>query len=116
MKIAWEERHAVGKGNRNRDCLVALLVSAPAADGSSEQNVIAQLGSIEKRFMQINIKCAREFQQGLFWKQIESAMDRLALTPEMKDTIVAAVSERVPIPGENWALWGVTCIPRYDPD
>ena len=116
MKVVWEERQAVGRGNRGRDCLVALLVSAPTIDESSEQNVIAQLGAIEKRFLRINIKCAREFQQGLFWKQIESVMDRLALTPEMKDMIVAAISERVPIPGEDWALWGVTCIPRYDPD
>jgi hypothetical protein len=116
MKVVWEERQAAGRSNPGGKTLIALLVKAHSDNESSEQTVIAQLGSIEKRFLRVNIRCTREFHQGLFWKQIEISLDRLDLTSEMKHKIALAVAERIPVPGEEWALWGVTCIPRYDPD
>ena len=116
MKVVWEEQPTAGSSNSRGTCLVALLVKESAGRKTPEQTVISRLGSIEKRFLKVNIKCTREFHQGLFWKQIERSLDLLDLTSEIKNIIALAVAERIPVPGEEWALWGVTCIPRYDPD
>lgn len=114
MQVRWEEQEIVISGNGAGKCLVAHLVMENKDPGASGQEVIATLGSIQPRFLAVNVKCTREFHQGLFWKVVDKELDRLDLHPETKGTIETALAERVPRPGEEWALWGVTCIPKYN--
>ena len=75
----------------------------------------AQLGSIDERFIKTRIRCTREFHQGLFWKAVDLQMEQLGLERHFKKDLEQEISEKVPRPGDEWALWGVTCIPLFDP-
>ena len=44
----------------------------------------------------------------------EKKLDDLGLEIEVRAFIEAALAETVPKPGDDWALWGVKCIPQYD--
>ena len=83
-------------------------------NGLKRNRVIANLGAIETRFLNVAIKCTREFHQGLFWVHAKKKLDDLGLEIEVRAFIEAALAETVPKPGDDWALWGVKCIPQYD--
>jgi hypothetical protein len=114
MRVRREERELDINGNGAGKCIVAHLVADKDAPGAAGQEIVATLGSIQPRFLNINVKCTREFHQGLFWQVVDRELDRLDLHPETKGTIETALAERVPRPGDEWALWGVTCIPKYN--
>ena len=110
MKIVWQRQIAEGAASRIR--LTAVL----EMDGDGRQRVVtAQLGSIEERFLETRIRCTREFHQGLFWMAVDQQLDTLDLEPRSRCALEQELSHKVPRPGGEWALWGVTCIPRFDP-
>ena len=114
LNIRWEKRDEEADGGRRRTRLVASLVETVQENGLKRNRVIANLGAIETRFLNVPIKCTREFHQGLFWVHAKNKLDDLGLEFEVRAFIEAALAETVPKPGDDWALWGVKCIPQYD--
>jgi len=109
MKVRWERR--VAGTNGRHTSLHAVLVDGVV---DNRETVLARLGSIEQRFLTVNVRTTREFHQGLFWVRVDKALSGLALDEAARAAIEAQVAETVPKPGYDWALWGVTCIPRFD--
>ena len=109
MKIKWEQLSS--EVNSRHIFLHAVLVDGQVGDDDME---IDRLGSIESRYLNVNIRCTREFHQGLFWLKVDKKLSRLGLDDETRTAIESQIAETVPRPGEDWALWGVTCIPSYD--
>jgi hypothetical protein len=109
MRVVWQRQKAEGSGSRIQ--LTAVL----EVDGEGRQQaVMTQLGSIEERFLETRIRCTREFHQGLFWKAVDQQLEFLGLEPHCRNALEQEISHKVPRPGDEWALWGVTCIPRFD--
>jgi hypothetical protein len=46
---------------------------------------------------------------------VDKKLDRLGLDSHQRNRIEADIAQRVSRPDEDWELWGVTCIPRFDP-
>ena len=115
MHVKWEKRspqHGVnGKGIN----LEALLVESYRDKGSVKHRLIEHLGAIEEKFLASKVSNMREFHQGLFWTAVDNKLDRLRLDPRQRNRIETDISQTVSRPDEDWALWGVTCIPRFDP-
>ena len=109
MKVNWKVQP--GGTNIRYESLQAVVVDGHHLNGNDS---VIELGSIEKRFLEVNIRCTREFHQGLFWKKADFVLDQLALPPEDRESIEEQLTEKIPRPGCDWALWGVTCIPRYE--
>ena len=114
LDIRWEKQDAESDGSRRRTKLVASLVETVQENGTKRNRVISDLGAIETRFLSVPIKCTREFHLGIFWVHAQNKLDHLGLELEVRTFIEAALAETVPKPGDDWALWGVTCIPQYD--
>ena len=114
MKIRWEEKQSENVLGHPETLLMAILIETEPSDGVSRNTVGVNLGSIKKRFLSINIPRTREFHQGLFWSLVEKNLDRIKMDSREKEAIKATIADRVPKPGSEWALWGVTCIPRFD--
>ena len=57
----------------------------------------------------------RAFHQGLFWAAVDRKLDHLKLDGGLRSRIEAVIAKTVSRPDEDWALWGVTCIPIFDP-
>ena len=111
MHVIWEQRDIPEGSARMGHMLVACLVT-PSETGSGRTSV--PIGSVETRYLDTRITCTREFHQGLFWQRVDRHLDGLALEPSLRLELEGALAERIPRPGSQWALWGVTCIPRYD--
>jgi len=94
--------------------IVALLVEGSFSEGDENAKVLAKLGLIQERFLSIPISKTRAFHQGLFWAKVDQKILTLGLTKEVRQALEAQISEKVPRPGDDWALWGVTCIPHID--
>ena len=109
MKIKWTQ---LPPGNGHR----GVRLEAVLVDGHlhGRETVITRLGTIERRFLQVNILTTREFHQGLFWKKVDRCLSGLDLAPDAKAEIEAQICEKVPRPSQDWAMWAVTCIPRFD--
>jgi hypothetical protein len=95
--------------------LEALLVESYQDNGSVKHRLIEHLGGIEEKFLITKVRNMREFHQGLFWTAVDKKLDRLRLDPHQRDRVEADISQMVSRPDEDWALWGVTCVPRFDP-
>ena len=46
---------------------------------------------------------------------VDRKLNQLELNTDSRAAIEKQISKKVPRPGDEWALWGVTCIPRFDP-
>lgn len=112
MQLKWERNKSETESKAGGFCLVALLFDGYFA---TDQKIFAQLGSIEERFLTSPICTMREFHQGLFWVVVDRKLDQLELNTDSRAAIEKQISKKVPRPGDEWALWGVTCIPRFDP-
>ena len=109
MRVVWQRQETASSNSHVR--LTAVL----EIDGSARQSsAVSELGSIEERFLQTRIRCTREFHQGLFWKTVDRQLDILGLEKPLRENLEKEISRTVPRPGEEWALWGVTCIPRFE--
>jgi hypothetical protein len=115
MQVKWEKNSPPNGVNGKDVNLEALLVEAYRDNGSVKHRLIERLGTIEEKFLASRVRNMREFHQGLFWVIVDKKLDRLRLTPSLRSRVEADISQTVSRPGEDWALWGVTCIPRFDP-
>ena len=111
MHVQWTQQNDASAGNGGRPCLMAVLIMDSASKGTEAET---PLGSVELRYLDTRITCTRDFHHGLFWKKVEQKLDDLALEPELRRHIENQITEKVPRPTSDWALWGVTCIPRFD--
>jgi hypothetical protein len=102
------------EGRKAQYQLVALLVEGCLPEESENAKVLTKLGTIQERFMQIRISKTRAFHQGLFWVKVDQRLEKLGLKNKLNQAIEAQISAKVPRPGDDWALWGVTCIPHID--
>ena len=109
MKIIWEQLDS--EEDARHICLHAVLVDKQIDNTERE---VDRLGFIEKRYLNINVPCTREFHQGLFWMKVDKKLSHLELDEKTRAKIESEIAETVPRPGDTWALWGVTCIPQYD--
>lgn len=114
MLVHWKSETVHAVGSRPSRCRVALLVAADSDASKPEASVVARLASIEERYLTVPISHLREFHRGLFWSRIERRLNQLGLTPETRAAVEAQLAACIPRPGDEWALWGVTCIPHFD--
>jgi len=115
MDVRWErqaiEMGANGRGTR----LVAVLVDDYRRGEKSGTSFREQLATISERYLNTKARDMRAFHQGLFWVRVDQKLNRLTLKSQERQKIESIISETVPRPDKDWALWSVTCIPRYDP-
>jgi len=114
MHIEWERQIKRTEIGRTQYQLVALLVESRFSGKNENVRLVARLGAIQERFLLARISRTRAFHQGLFWVKLDRQFENLGLTGEQKKTLEVQISEKIPRPAEDWALWGVTCIPRVD--
>ena len=95
--------------------LVALLAEGSFSEEDKNAKVLAKLGAIQERFLSIPISKTRAFHQGLFWVTVDKKLDQLKLDARLRNKIEADIIKTVSRPDNDWALWGVTCIPIFDP-
>jgi len=114
MHVRWERRITGKKRSLTQYELVALLVEGSFSEENRNAKVLARLAAIEERFMLTRISKTRAFHEGLFWVKVDQKLEKLDLEGEVQQALEAQISEKVPRPGDDWALWGVTCIPEID--
>ena len=114
MHIEWIRRKLKSGINGDANHLVALLVDSSVKGVRIRDGLQAELGSIKAQYLQTKARNAREFHQGLFWAAVDRKLDLFAFSPEVRKGIEQQLLKEVPRPDNDWALWGVTCIPHYD--
>ncbi len=114
MTVRWERRNAAGSMNRKGYMLSLVLVENYQENGKIKEKLIDHLGTIEERFLNTKARDMKAFHQGLFWAKVDQKLDRLKLNTGKRNKIEAEISERVPRPDEQWSIWAVTCVPRFD--
>jgi hypothetical protein len=115
MQVKWEKRCRKNGLNGKAINLRAVLVETCPNNGSTEDSVVDSLGEINEKFLSTNVKNMRVFHQGLFWAAVDRKLDHLKLDARTRNRIEAVISQTVSRPDQDWALWGVTCIPVFDP-
>ena len=115
MYVKWQNQKIKSGFNGAANHLVALLVDDSAKQAHKHDGLQTELGTIKEQYLQTKARNTREFHQGLFWAAVDKKLDILALSPDERNGIEKQILKEVPRPDEDWALWGVTCIPRYDP-
>jgi hypothetical protein len=115
MHVKWEKHSPRNGVNGKGINLEVLLVETYQDNGSAKHRVVEHLGSIEEKYLSTKVRNMREFHQGLFWVAVDKKLDHLGLDIRRRNRIEADISQTVSRPDEDWALWGVTCIPRFDP-
>jgi hypothetical protein len=115
MHIKWKKQSPQNRIKVKSINLEALLVESYQDNGSVKHRLIEHLGAIEEKFLASKVRNMREFHQGLFWTAVDQKLDRIRLDSRQRERIEADISQMVSRPDEDWALWGVTCNPRYDP-
>ena len=114
MHVKWETHNPSKVINGQGKNLKVSLVKTHQENSSAKPQLIEHLGVIEEKFLISNVRNMREFHQGLFWATVDKNLDRLSLDPHHRKRIEADIAQTVSRPNEDWALWGVTCIPRFD--
>ena len=115
MDVSWKREKDINGQNCGGVNLVAELVGNYRKAGNARGNFTTQLGAIGEKFLNSKMRDMKAFHQGLFWVRVDRKLNRLTLKPQERQKIESIISETVPRPGTDWALWSVTCIPRYDP-
>jgi hypothetical protein len=115
MHIKWKKQSPQNRIKVKSINLEALLVESYQDNGSVKHRLIEHLGAIEEKFLASKVRNMREFHQGLFWTAVDKKLDRIRLDSRQRERIEADISQMVSRPDEDWALWGVTCNPRFDP-
>lgn len=115
MYVKWEKRCPRNELNGRSINLRAVLVDSSQKNGSAEQKVVDSLGEINEKFLSSNVQNMRAFHQGLFWVAVDRKLDHLKLDARIRNRIETVISQTVSRPDKDWALWGVTCIPVFDP-
>jgi hypothetical protein len=112
MNIQWINQRS--NGNEKRACLRAVLSESYKDNGNVQRRSIAELGSIEERYLSTHIKGTRAFHQGLFWVVVDKKLDKLRLEPGVRNQIEGELLKKIPRPEDDWAMWGVICVPKFD--
>ena len=115
MDVNWKRKKNINGKNGRSVNLVAELVGDDQKAGNGSGNFTTQLGSIAEKFLNSRARDMRAFHQGLFWMRVDQKLNHIILKPKERQKIESIISETVPRPDKDWALWSVTCIPRYDP-
>ena len=115
MNVRWERRRIDSSKNGRGVNLVAFLVADSRVEGNIKERFVEQLAVIGEHFLRSKALDMRAFHQGLFWTNVDQKLDFLMISPIERKKIESKISETVPRPNPDWALWSVTCIPRYDP-
>ena len=115
MDVKWKRKKIDGDHNGSAFNLVAVLVGNHRKEEEVEADINGQLGIIGEKFLHSKAKDMRAFHQGLFWAHVDMKLNKLGISLQDRRKIEVKISETVPRPAEEWALWSVTCIPRYDP-
>jgi hypothetical protein len=82
--------------------------------GESKERIVMPLAGIEERFLNTKELGMRAFHRGLFWTVADRKLDDLKLEKGLRKRIEAALLVTVPRPADDWGLWAVTCIPKYE--
>jgi hypothetical protein len=114
MHVAWRKQKSSSGLNGTGVSLVAVLMESCQEAGRPKEKFIEELGAIKERYLTTKATDTRAFHQGLFWVVVDKKLDALQLESAERTTIEAEILKTVPRPNQDWALWGVTCIPRYD--
>jgi hypothetical protein len=116
MDVRWERQRIAASKNGRGISLVAVLVANSRMEAKKiEERPLEQLGAIGEHFLHSKAYDMRAFHQGLFWKNVDQKLDLLMISAVERKKIEVKIAETVPRPNPDWALWSVTCIPRYDP-
>lgn len=115
MNVRWERQTIEIGANGRGTHLVAVLVEDYPQGVQPETTFREPLATISERYLQTKARDMRAFHQGLFWERVDRKLNGLTLNPQERHKIESVISETVPRPDRDWALWSVTCIPRYDP-
>jgi hypothetical protein len=114
MFVRWERRSLEAQGRGGRHRFDAILVEEYEKSGQFRERVLKHLASIEERFLNAREVGMRQFYRGLFWVVVDKNLNDLNLEPATKDRIETEILQTVPRPNEDWGLWAVTCVPKYD--
>ena len=114
MHVKWERRSQKNGRHGISTNLRAVLVESYQNNGNTKEKVLDNLGDIDERFLSSNISNMRAFHQGLFWVAVDKKLDLLNLDAGERSKIEADIIKTVSRPDDDWALWGVTCIPVFD--
>ena len=115
MNVQWERRRPDNAFNGSALNLEAVLVESYQDNGNTSQRVVARLGCIGEKFLATKVRNMRQFHQGLFWLAVDRQLDHLKLDSAVRNQIEAEILKTVSRPDKDWELWGVTCIPQFDP-
>ena len=115
MHVKWEKQSLKNGVNGKSTTLCAVLVESRQTNGNTEQRIVGRLGDINEKFLATNVQNMRAFHQGLFWVAVDRKLDHLKLDARLRNEIEAVILKTVSRPDKDWALWGVTCIPKFDP-
>ena len=114
MNVTWKRILLHNKVKRDGYCLEANLVEMFAENGESEERLIMHLGRIEERFLNTKELGMRAFHRGVFWNVVHKKLDDLNLGEDLRKSIETALVTVVPRPADDWGLWAVTCVPKYE--
>lgn len=115
--LQWRENWAMDVRNTRRLMLCAVLVHPSRRTAGSDGPMAGgetDLAMIDQRFLSSKITGLKAFHQGLFWETVREKIERMCLEPAVRKALEAEISRKVPRPAPDWALWAVTCIPRFD--
>ena len=115
MHVDWQRQRLKNGLNRNTFYLNAVLVEQYQDHGKTKQRIVEHLGSIGEKFLTTRVGNMRAFHQGIFWVTVDKKLEQLNLGAKLINRIEADILKTVSRPDDDWALWGVTCIPRFDP-
>ena len=114
MNVVWKRTLQDTEGKKGRHLLEAILMETDRGVGESKERIVMHLAGIEERFLNTKELGMRAFYRGLFWKVADKKLDDLRLEEDLRKKIEAALVETVPRPADDWVLWAVTCIPKYE--
>ena len=87
--VRWQRKQRVDRYNRG-PLLCAVLVKSRRVDGEPRQRTVAYLGGIRESFID-----EREKEHRAFWRHADERLDELALDPEARAKVEAAIDSRV---------------------
>ena len=115
MHVDWQRRRLKNGLNSSTFYLDAVLVEQYQDNEKTTKKFMEHLGSIREKFLTTRVGNMRAFHQGIFWVTVDQKLEQLNLDAKRRNRIEGDILKTVPRPDEDWALWGVTCIPRFDP-
>lgn len=97
MYVRWKRRaqKKTSRWNPDPQLLAAYLVESRRVDGKPRQRVVAYLGSIGEGFL------GEAGPRAYFWRQANSRLDALALSPPARATVESALLQVVRRPSAD---------------